>query len=78
VTGSGPCKKGTEPCDEETLCEDAERLLNYDWSIEFFYQAMQRVWLYDQEAHGTGATMRDMPQRPPYYRPVSPQAGVRV
>jgi hypothetical protein len=72
VISSGPCSKGTEPCDEETLCEDAERLLNYDWSIEYFYQAMQRVWLNDQEAHGTRATMRDMPQRPPYYLPVGP------
>lgn len=72
MTGSGPCQKGTEPCDEDDLWEAAWKLLDYDWGIHFHFQAMQRVWIYDQEAHGTGATMRDMPQRPPYYLPVGP------
>lgn len=72
MTGSGPCQKGTEPCDEDQLCWEAEILCNYDWSITYHYEAVQRLWLWDQEAHGTGATLRDMPQRPPYYRPIGP------
>ena len=69
---NGPCKKGTEPCGEDQLCWEAEILLNYDPDIEYHYEAVRRLWILDQEAHATGATMRDMPQRPPYYRPVGP------